>query len=162
MLKGRARLHPCACSVTCLRSRAARRFQYEDSGPRMLLLSLEESASGTNLTASWHQYDSSIHVHVGCRMWRHQGCQPRAHRSSDGGNWWCSKAIKHDSNRVHSFSPPRHSLKRRLWPSRCRHLHVLCHSPIRARTLVGFCLLRLLDACVALANRRSYPPKTIV
>lgn len=36
------------------RQAALRRFQYEDSGPRMLLLSLEESASGTNLTAANH------------------------------------------------------------------------------------------------------------
>ena len=32
----------------------SRRFQYDLSGPRMLLLSLEESASGTNLTAANH------------------------------------------------------------------------------------------------------------
>lgn len=36
------------------RQRVLRRFQYESEGPRMLLLSLEESASGTNLTAANH------------------------------------------------------------------------------------------------------------
>jgi len=36
------------------RQTALRRFQYELDGPRMLLLSLEESASGTNLTAANH------------------------------------------------------------------------------------------------------------
>jgi len=36
------------------RQTALRKFQYEEGGPRMLLLSLEESASGTNLTAANH------------------------------------------------------------------------------------------------------------
>jgi len=36
------------------RRAALTRFQYDESSPRMLLLSLEESASGTNLTASNH------------------------------------------------------------------------------------------------------------
>jgi len=36
------------------RRAALMKFQYEEDGPRMLLLSLEESASGTNLTASNH------------------------------------------------------------------------------------------------------------
>eukprot|EP00913_Durusdinium_trenchii_P019111 g17960.t1 len=36
------------------RQTVLRRFQYDYEGPRMLLLSLEESASGTNLTAANH------------------------------------------------------------------------------------------------------------
>jgi len=36
------------------RRTALTKFQYEEDGPRMLLLSLEESASGTNLTAANH------------------------------------------------------------------------------------------------------------
>ncbi|CAJ1428516.1 unnamed protein product [Effrenium voratum] len=36
------------------RQTVLRKFQYEFEGPRMLLLSLEESASGTNLTAANH------------------------------------------------------------------------------------------------------------
>lgn len=36
------------------RRAALMKFQYEEEGPRMLLLSLEESASGTNLTAANH------------------------------------------------------------------------------------------------------------
>ena len=146
---------PHACSVTCLWPRAARRFQYEDSGPRMLLLSLEESASGTNLTASCHHWDSSTgalgayecgesRLQTMCSLftrWRQQ-----SHDDSVCVDGWLCATQAHSQEEAVAFEMQAPS----------------CFvSSVRQGTPVGSCLLRLLAVFVVLASRRSCPSKMV-
>lgn len=82
---------------------ACRRFQYESEGPRMLLLSLEESASGTNLTVRASiSSNSQMNWTIGHGCWMRgvfggcsfpqlppipgsRGRQPRVDCASNGG-----------------------------------------------------------------------------